>query len=545
MGLGTWIDNNDVLISFGNDELWYEDAMATGTMLQLAASVGDVDTSDNLTCTNAFGRAVILNGSNLKVFDPSSTKITTANVGSHPPDPFTKLTGETSEAVMYVVYITSLSGACTIYGIKETSNENTFESGETVTGLDDDGNAISFVLNANEVTPKIDIDGGHWYDFGVFGNDSSYGELPAAAYLGAMYLGRLYIAGDPDSPYGWYASAQRNIHNWLYDQEDVASAVRGGDTDVGDLQDIPRALVPYGNSYLLFGCASSMYVMINDPHQGGTLVKVSRDIGMFGARSWCHDENGNLYFLGTGGIYRLSPDLQQLDHLTELVLPRFIKTEGIDPSTHRVCMEWDKMRHGFEMSIVDLSDGTNSCYWYDSITQGLFPESYQPTTSTYSMLYYDASTAAHKGMLMGGGDGYIRVHDDSETDDDLGPTTIAVDSYVTLGPFKMGKNMGDEGIFQYIHGILAGGETNGSQSDSNNVTWYVYVGKSPEEVMENVAVDNYVTSGILKGPGYVKGNKSLRRVRGRFCAIRLRNNSASQTWGFEELEVSIEPVGRL
>jgi hypothetical protein len=519
--------------------------MAAGTLVQLAASVGDIDTSDNLTCTNAFGKAIILNGSNLKVFDPSSTKITTASVGSHPPDPRTKLTGGTSGAVMYVNYETSLSGACTIYGVKQRDNENTFESGETVTGLDDDGNAISFVLNANEVAPKVDIAGGHWYDLDVFGGSATFGELPEKAYLGAMYLGRLYITGNPDDPYQWYASEQGNIHNWLYDQEDVASAVRGGDTEVGDLQDLPRALIPYGNSYLLFGCASSMYVMINDPRQGGTLRKVSRDIGVFGARSWCHDERGNLYFFGTGGVYRMSPNLQEMDHMTEIVIPRIVKDEQVDPSTHRVVMEWDKDRHGFLMAIVNLTTGVNSCYWYDNVTKGFFSEQYPSTLSPYSMLYYDSATAANKGMLMGGGDGYTRVHDESSANDSLGVTTQAIDSYVTLGPFKMGKELGDEGVFEYLHGMLAGGKSGGSQADSSNVTWYIYVGDTPEEVMEKVSAGTYTVSGTLRGPGYVKGNKSLRRVRGRFGAVRLRNNTASQTWGFEELEISIEPVGSL
>jgi hypothetical protein len=231
--------------------------------------------------------------------------------------------------------------------------------------------------------------------------------------------------------------------------------------------------------------------------------------------------------------------------MTEIVLPRLIKDEQVDPSTHRIVMEWDKIRHGFLIGIVNLTTGVNSCYWYDSNTKGFFPEQYASSLSPYSMLYYDAAVSGNKGMLMGGGDGYVRVHDDDSTDDSLGVTTQAVDSYVTLGPFKMGKQLGDEGIFEYVHGILAGGATGGSQSDSSNVTWYIYVGNSPEDVMEKVAANTYVVSGTLKGPGYVKGNKSMRRVRGKFGAIRLRNNSASQTWGFEEIEISIEPVGRL
>jgi hypothetical protein len=518
--------------------------MAAGTMVQLAASVGDIDTSDNLTCTNAFGKGIILNGSNLKVFDPSNSKITTANIGANPPDHRTKLTGGTSGAIMYVDYITALSGATTIYGHKGGDTTNTFASGETVTGTDDDGNAISFVLNANEVQPA-DVPGGHWYDFTVFGQNSAFGELPAKAYIGALYLGRLYITGNPDDPYTWYASAQRNVFNWLYDQQDVASAIRGGDTDVGDLQDIPRALIPYGNSYLMFGCASSLYILINDPRQGGTLRKISKDVGCFGARSWCHDEHGNLYFLGAGGLYRMSPDARTIEHMTEFVLPKLMTDEALDPTTHRVTMEYDLDRHGIMIGMVTLATGVNSCYWYEKRAGAFFPEEYPTTCSPYSMIYYDAAASGNKGLVFGCTDGYMRTPVDSEKDDDIGATDQAVDSYVTVGPFKMGRKMGDEGIFTNIHGILAGGAAGGSESDSSNVTWYYYVGDSPEEVMEKVAADTYVTSGTLYGPGYVKGKKSRKRVRGRYGAIRLRNSTATQTWGFEEFEVLIEPAGRL
>jgi hypothetical protein len=518
--------------------------MAAGKMKQLAASAGVFNSANQLTGVNAFGKAVILNGGIKKIYDPTNAKLSTAAIGTHPPDFKTVLTGGTSNATMVVDYITSLSGACVIYGLKTGDTSLAFVNGETVTGLDDDGNSVSFVLNANEVLPS-DVPGGHLYDFTVFGQDSSFGTLPATAYLSALYLGRLYIGGDPDNPYQWYASAQRNIFNWKYTAGDVSSAIRGGDTDIGDLQDIPRAFIQYGISYLLFGCSHSIYIMINDPAQGGTLRKLSQDIGVFGSRSYCWDENGFLYFVGTGGVYRLSPDGGEIKHLTEFVLPSFISDESADPSTHRITMEYDFDKHGMQIAVVTLADSTNSCYWYERRTDGFFEEVYPNVCSPYSMLFYESQTSSLRGMLYGCGDGYVRTPDSSETDDDTGATTAAIDSHVTLGPFALNEKLGHEGIVSGIHGILSGGASGGSESDSSDVSWYIYVGDSPEEVLEKVAADTHSLNGTLYGPGYIKGGKSLKSVRGRYAAIKLRNNTAGETWGFEELEVNIRPVGRL
>jgi hypothetical protein len=45
-----------------------------GTMTALAASVGDIDTSDNLNMASAFQKAFIVNGSKLKIADFINTK---------------------------------------------------------------------------------------------------------------------------------------------------------------------------------------------------------------------------------------------------------------------------------------------------------------------------------------------------------------------------------------------------------------------------------------------------------------------------------------
>ena len=128
--------------------------MAAGDLVKLAASDGDINTSDVCRVFQGYGKAFVVNGANLKIADFQNTKIATADIGANPPDKGNILTGGTSGAQMQVDYITALSGACTIYGFRITTA--TFSNGETVTGTDDDSNAISFATNAAETAPP------HW-----------------------------------------------------------------------------------------------------------------------------------------------------------------------------------------------------------------------------------------------------------------------------------------------------------------------------------------------------------------------------------------------
>jgi len=69
------------LVAAGNDLLFYEDIdVAAGTMTQLAASDGDIDTSDQLNIFEAYGKVFVVNGSNLKVADFINVKITTTDI---------------------------------------------------------------------------------------------------------------------------------------------------------------------------------------------------------------------------------------------------------------------------------------------------------------------------------------------------------------------------------------------------------------------------------------------------------------------------------
>jgi len=524
------------LIVCGSDSLYYEDInVAAGKLVKLTASDGDIDTSDNLMIVSGFQKAFVINGTNLKVADFINTKISTDNIGTHPPDKGNILTGQTSGAKMVVDYITSLSGTCTIYGYRTTAA--TFVDGETVTGTDDDGNSISFDLNADEVA------GPHWYDWTVYGNSDAFGTMPSSAYLGCLYRGRLVLAGNKAYPHQWYMSRVGNPWDWVYGANDPLSAVAGNNADAGEAGDIITALIPYRDDYLIFGCANSIWLLRGDPASGGSLDRITGVTGIFGSQSWCWGPDNSLYFVGSGGIYRaLPPTFETIECISVPVLPNLISDWQLDPALHRVVMGYDARRFGILICRTTLSDGSSSAYWYDLRTEGFFPESYPNECGPYSMLFYDANDDDHRRLLLGCKDGYIRYFDDAAKDDDIGATDTAINSHVTLPIVKAG-NDDEEGKLTSLTITLAGGAAGGSFGDTDGVDYKIYAADDPETVLEDIKDGAAAKeSGTLSGTG--RQNRIRKRVRGRAIGIRLENTNSNETWAVEKVVGRVIPAGR-
>lgn len=501
--------------------------MAAGDMVALAGSVGGVNTSDQLQITSAYGKVFIANGENLKVADFQNTKITTTNVGEHPPDRGNILVGGTSGASMIVDYITSLSGACTIYGYRTT--KETF-TGEAVTGTDDDGNGIAFTC-AEEVAPP------HWYDWTVYGKDETlYGRMPKQAYLIATSGGRIVLSGDRDYPHQVPMSASGNPWDWNPYRTTADRATTLGTGAAGAIGDVVRALIPMRDGQLVIGCANSMHAVIDNPAYGGQIIVLDRAVGIFDGTSWCQDRDGNLYFYGTGGIHKVSRGSSVVETISAGPLPNIVKDEGADPITHRITMGYDPVRLGIRLCIVLLADGSSSNYWIDLQTGGLFPEAFDDDHGAYSTFYYNANDPDYKGLLIGCKDGYIRVQDDDAYSDD----GIAVDSYVTFGPLPLAED-GRDGAIEAFDMVLAGG----AAGTCDDVTAQVWAEDVAEEVLEKLAAGTSPKLAMaFAGPGRARGAKRRRGVRGAYAGIKIGNNTLNETWGMEKLLLDGGAPGR-
>jgi hypothetical protein len=342
-------------------------------------------------------------------------------------------------------------------------------------------------------------------------------------------------------------SRQFNPYDFQYitDEIDAQVAVQGSISDAGQVADVPRALIPINDDYLVFGCASIVECLVGDPAMGGSFLNLSREDGIFGNLSWCMGGENVLYYLGTmGGIYRSEIPAPAVC-ISKEPLPNLLGDESLNPSTHRVTMAYDRKRNGILICITKLADATNSNYWFDLTTEGFFPESYPEECGVYSMCVYPANDPDLSELLVGCADGYIRRFDDTKKDDDIGTTDEAINAYVTFGPIDLSGDTYLDGILEDMEIVLAGGAGN-THSDSNNVTYQVYTGRTAEDAVESAEVaTSPKMSGTFTAPGRQRGKRQKRGIRAKFAVIKLYNLTAAQTWGMEKLMVSTKVAGRI
>ena len=556
------------------NEIWYEDLdVAAGTMTELDTSGGAIDTSDQLTMTSAFQKAFIANGANLKVADFINTKLTHTELGtSHARGDI--LTQDTNNKMI----------------VDFTNTAKTATYGYVAAGTWDAVNAVTGSGSGSGFTPSAVTANPHWYDWTVYPGGSS-GAMPAKAYLITVYRGRLTLSGNPQYPHQWFMSRVAAPFDWLYGVDDPMSAVAGNNADAGQCPDIVRCLISFHDDYLIFGCASTIWILRGDPVAGGSLDNLSDTTGIFGANSWCFDDDRNLYFWGSGGLYQIKSDFSGIRNLTEMVLPDIINDEAADPSTHRITMGYDKKRHGIVVAITVLATGVNSNYFYSFKTRGFYPESYPEECGPYSIFYYDANDTTYADLLVGCKDGYIRKYLRTAKDDNIGNTTEAIDSYVTYPITALG-DIDINGKLNELVFDLGGGGEGGDFSDTDSVSWKLYRGNAAETVLEKMKATtawadgtNYVigdlvtyndleyicivahlsatgaatheepdtntidwnraafTIGSVAGTG--RKNKIRPRMKGAFMGLKAFNSTASETWAINRVLYNLKEGGRV
>ena len=532
------------LIAIAGNQIKYEST--AGTMSILTAAIDDIDTTIPLNAVVAFQKLFIANDTNLKIADFVNTKIATADINpgaaDGPPDFGAVITGA-SGASMIVDYITTIDGACIIYGKRTTVI--TFVSGEAVTGTNAStspyygtAGAISFTMTAvAEIAPP------HWYDWTVYGADATnYGAMPTRANEVCNFMGCVTLSGDSNYPHQWHMPRQYNPFDWLYAQDDAQSAVSGNDADAGEVGDIIVVNIPYKDDYIVHGCANTLWYMTGHPARGGEIIELDLTTGILGDRAFCWDDAGNLYMMCTVGLLRIPPGFGQLQNLTIELWPDFITDLAFNASLHRIILAFDPEDRGIHISKTTLADGTSSAWWYDLRTEGLFPDSYSTDHGAFSAFYYQAENPTYRKLLVGCNDGYLRYWDRTAKNDD----STAINSYVGFAPLALSKHPRIDGIIKNMDLVTGGGASGGTyQSDSDDVLCSVHVARTAEQIIEKLR--SGTTAAFTKtfmAPGYQKGNMDRRSIRGQWAGIVLSNNTVDESWSMERLIVDTKEIGR-
>ncbi len=519
--------------------------MSAGDMINLTPSNGEIDTTDALQMFEAYSKAFIVNGGNLKVADFGNTElISDAEITTYLPKKGDILVqDQTADKFAYMVvdYVSAwYNDEHIIYGYAYYAGGATAFSGDYDI-KDANGNtviAVEFIFEI-ESPPR-------WYDWTVYnGDETTYGTMPNKAYLGCLYRGRCVLSGNPEQPHQWYMSRQGHPFDYNYASNDAQTAVAGNNADAGELGDIVTALIPFKDDYLVFGCKGQIWYLAGDPAAGGSLNELDLTTGIYSGTSWCFDNAGNLYFWGTNGIYKTTiPGVPE--NISRIRLPKLVRDEAANPTTYRITMGYDRIRNGLLINITLLTDGTGSNYFYDLATQGFFPESYPTECGVYSSHYYAANDNAYKDLLVGCKDGYIRRFDDtSKSDIKTDDTAQAINAYCTWGPMKLAQDEDYYGILSALEVITAGGASNGNQSDSNNVSYNIFVADTAEEILEKLyANTDYRVTGTITAPGRPKGSRIRKRFRGMYLGLRLWNATVAETWAVNQIIGVVKKGGK-
>jgi hypothetical protein len=347
------------------------------------------------------------------------------------------------------------------------------------------------------------------------------------------YRGRIVLANYDANPSYWAMSKVGDVTNWTTGGNEATRAFSGTASDSpGVPADAITCLAPFQDDYLFMGCSKSCYYFSGDPGYGGRLLLLSDQTGVFGPRAFCFDEEGNLYFLGAGGLFmiqkggllpknisgrRLSTVLDQVDSSTTLVQLIY---DSAAASVHVFLTPRDGVTAGTHVTL----DVRQNAMWLDE-----YPQTFGPTASRQIVgQSYDG-----RRFLMGGADGYIRRPRFGAKDDD----GTAIDSWVRYPIMELG-NGGSESIVTELQAVGVRG--------TQGVNWQVRTAKSASQVMQ--ADIDVPASTDARGTWFATQDGfedpvGLRQTGGAHQIV-VRHDSTGSTWGIERILVKVEPTSR-
>ena len=365
------------------------------------------------------------------------------------------------------------------------------------------------------------------------------GTIPTTCTLIAVYRDRVFLAG---SDHVWYCCRQSDILDWNFgaNSSDAGRAVAGEISGAGSIGEVITAMIPNGQSSLLFASKNGLWLLRDDPTYGA-MLKVSHEIGIISPTAWAMSHDGTVAFLSGDGVYLTSPG--QAEHpvrFSEERIPDQLR--GIDTAANTVTMAWDATARGFHLFITPTPtelapNNLGQHWWFDLVNKAMWPVVLPAAMQPVAVARLQGTTGLSE-VVLGCRDGYLRKFSSAATTDD----GTAIQSHVLLGPFSMASGDMTDAVLAEIHGILA--------DNSGTVTWRVVMGPTAEYVADMAvagitsALAGTTISGVADSGSWSEDrNKVVRpRARGPWCVIWL---SAATPWEFEAVAVRINQLGRM
>lgn len=361
------------------------------------------------------------------------------------------------------------------------------------------------------------------------------GATPTNCFLCCNWRGRFVLAGDSNNPQNFYMSRVGVPTDWDYSRTDPAAAVAGNLSESGQIGEPIVALIPYTDDYMLIGCTNSLWMLQGDPADGGSIVRVSDQMGLVSPNSWCLDPAGQLYFIARGGLYSVRPIWEFYQP------PQLLSGDTYDQyfqqiinGSYYISMQWDIDAKYMHIFATPTDDSTPAVHLiWDQRNGGLWPQQYALNQGPTATVRYAANNVngGQRAILLGGWDGYIRQWTATNLSDD----GTAISAYAVLGPIKPGS---EASIFSGV--TIDFGETLSTDPDNWNASIIVSSGPDAYSVTEGTPHSTATIPSTLD-----RRQKTYRqRFRGGWFSVTISNDVIDTYFCFESALLEFLEAGR-
>lgn len=312
------------------------------------------------------------------------------------------------------------------------------------------------------------------------------------------------------------------------------------------IPDVINGFIPASDDLAYVLCDSTVHRITGDPMAGGQIHPIASPTGGAFGKAWCKDGNGNIYFYGSrGGVWMIPAGGFEAVEITSRTIAK--RMRQIDLGKHYVIMEWAPEYDGLAVVPVPFANQTPAVspmlvgwFWERKVgPRGAWQEdTFNPNAYPTALAIADGDAPGDRSLLVGCSDGYIRKWDPTAKDDD----GYAIDGYVTWGPFSA-DDVDRDLLVKRTEVILAGDQ------DGAVLEWFASDSpdRAPGGDYETPSLYPPRALGVPEfsaalTPGH--NQAILRRARGGYLWLRLRNAAPGQSFALEKIIVEASPVGR-
>jgi len=346
------------------------------------------------------------------------------------------------------------------------------------------------------------------------------GSVPAGATLIESYRGRIIMGVGRL----WFMSKQFNPLNWDYGASDTdyTRAIAGQNAEAGQIGQQLVSIMPHHDDFLIFGCERSLWILRGDPAwPGSTLGPISKTVGCVGGDAWTETDDGSIVLLAHSGLFAIPSGGNGFPQPLSARLPRELK--NLTKDIYQVSLEFEPYDNGVHVFVYQTGI-QHTQWWLDWVTKGLYPSRHSLAHTPFSTFLSSGQVQDTTDVLIGCTDGYIRRFADRFNTDD----GTEIESYVLIGPFKLGNGYVKEGSLEEMTATL--------NHFSGAVDWSIQVGQTSQGALLAETLD----SGTWDHAGGLQLTERP-RVRGESCILRI-DNAGLEAWAMEDVATITETL---